>query len=109
MSKSSISELKIGLAEISTEKTKSNRKAWTYLLRCADNTLYCGSTIDIERRITEHNSPPSNILHKGAKYTRGRQPVVLVWNEEHTSLSLALKREYQIKQMSRVQKEALQK
>ena len=91
----------------SAAATQWAKKAWTYLLRCADNTFYCGSTTDLERRIAEHNAPPTNILHKGAKYTRGRQPLTLLWSEEQLSLGAALKREYQIKQMNRVQKEAL--
>lgn len=71
----------------------------TYILSCADNTLYCGSTKDLLKRLHAHNN-----LKSGAKYTRARRPVVLVYSEEFDSLSEAKKREYEIKQLSREQK-----
>ncbi len=67
-----------------------------YIVQCADNTLYTGITNELERRIQEHNSSD-----KGAKYTRARRPVVLVYQEEHIDRSSASKREYVIKKMSR--------
>ena len=74
-------------------------KTWyVYILRCADGTLYTGSTDDVERRVAVHNSG------KGAKYTRGRRPVTLVYSEELENCSAALKREYAIKQLSRREK-----
>ncbi len=74
-------------------------KAWyVYILRCKDGTLYTGSTDDVERRLAVHNSG------KGAKYTRGRRPVEVVYTEECESYSAALKREYAIKQLSRQEK-----
>ncbi len=77
-------------------------KIWyVYLVRCRDNTLYCGITVDIPRRMEAHNSG------KGAKYTRGRGPVTLCYQEPQESYSAALKREYAIKQLTRAQKEAL--
>ena len=77
-------------------------KTWcVYILRCADGTLYTGSTDDVERRVAVHNSG------KGAKYTRGRRPVEVVYTEECESCSAALKREYAIKQLIRAQKLAL--
>ncbi|WP_084629055.1 GIY-YIG nuclease family protein [Neptunomonas japonica] len=84
--------------------TLSNSPTWyIYILRCADGSLYTGITTDCDRRLKEHNE--SNTL--GAKYTRPRRPVVLVWSEAVVSRSLASKREYQIKQYSRVKKLAL--
>ncbi len=75
---------------------------YTYILECADTTLYVGRTTDISRRVAEHNSSP-----KGAKYTRARRPVSLKYVEEYTSLSESLKREAVLKKLSRSQKLAL--
>ncbi|MEO8333133.1 MAG: GIY-YIG nuclease family protein [Gallionella sp.] len=72
-----------------------------YILRCADGTLYCGITNDIDKRLTAHNAG------EGAKYTRGRSPVRLVWRETCAGKSAALKREMQIKSLSRAKKLAL--
>lgn len=72
-----------------------------YLLRCADDTLYCGITNDLEKRIAAHNSGTA------AKYTRSRGPVVLVFVEPCADRSSASKRELSIKQLSRLQKLAL--
>jgi putative endonuclease len=74
---------------------------YVYILRCSDNTLYTGIAKDIEKRIEMHNSG------KGAKYTRGRGPVKLVWSEVADSESVAKKREAEIKKMSRGEKEEL--
>lgn len=71
---------------------------YTYILRCSDDTLYCGYTNDLERRISTHNSG------KGGKYTRVRLPVELVYYEEFESKSLAMSREVKIKQLSRQEK-----
>ncbi|MCX6732496.1 MAG: GIY-YIG nuclease family protein [Candidatus Roizmanbacteria bacterium] len=76
---------------------------YVYLLRCKDNSLYCGQTNNLEKRIDEHNS--SKI--KAAKYTRGRKPVTLVYVEKIKTVSLALKREYEIKKLTKMQKEDL--
>ena len=74
-------------------------KQWyVYILRCCDDTLYTGSTDDVTRRVLVHNSG------KGAKYTRCRTPVEVVYSEECESYSAALKREYAIKQLTRSQK-----
>jgi putative endonuclease len=70
-----------------------------YILSCSDDTLYTGITNDLERRIEEHNSSKL-----GAKYTRGRRPVTLVYSKEMGSRSDALKEEYRIKQLSREEK-----
>ena len=82
----------------------NNSPVWyIYMLLCADGSLYTGITTDCERRLKEHNG--NNKL--GAKYTRARRPVVLVWKEASGCRSLAGKREYQIKQYSREKKLAL--
>ena len=74
-------------------------KQWyVYILRCSDGTLYTGSTDDVARRAQVHNSG------KGAKYTRCRIPVEVVYSEVCESYSAALKREYAIKQLSRKEK-----
>ena len=77
---------------------------WTvYILRCTDETLYTGITKDVERRIEEHNG--SGLL--GARYTRARRPVRLVYFESHKTRSEAARREYEIKRLSREEKEVL--
>ncbi|MBX9809318.1 GIY-YIG nuclease family protein [Candidatus Gracilibacteria bacterium] len=73
-----------------------------YILRCADNSLYTGITTDLDRRVTEHNHGK-----KGAKYTQMRRPVELLYNEGFESRSEACKREYEIKQMTKIEKEKL--
>lgn len=75
-----------------------------YILRCSDDSLYTGITTDVVRRVKEHNGVPANL---GAKFTRGRQPVELVYLEKSGSRSLASKREMEIKSLSRKQKLAL--
>lgn len=74
---------------------------YIYILKCSDGTYYTGYTNNVEKRVSIHNSK------KGAKYTRGRTPVTLVYKESFDSKQEALKREYSIKQMSRAEKEAL--
>ena len=81
------------------EHNKENKHFFVYLLRCSDNTLYCGWTTDLKRRLAAHNSGK-----RGAKYTRARRPVELVYFEELDSKSSAMKREYEIKQLSRAEK-----
>lgn len=71
---------------------------YVYILRCADDTLYTGMTDDITRRVSVHNSG------KGAKYTRGRGPVKLVYQEKCTDKSGALRREIEIKRLTRGEK-----
>ena len=73
-----------------------------YIAQCSDNTLYTGITKELTRRISEHNSSV-----KGAKYTKARRPVTLVYHEEHADRSSASKREYAIKKMSRQKKRCL--
>ena len=74
---------------------------YLYILRCKDNTLYTGITTDVEKRLEAHRSG------KGAKYTRGRAPLELVYRESCGSHSDALKREAEIKKLSRQAKEQL--
>ncbi len=72
-----------------------------YILRCRDGTLYTGIATDVKKRLEVHRSG------KGAKYTRGRSPLELVYSECCGSHSDALKREYQIKQLTRLEKQQL--
>ena len=74
---------------------------WVYVLRCADGTLYTGYTTDVARRVAEHDAG------EGAKYTRGRTPVELVHVESFDSRSEAMSREYEVKSLSRAEKERL--
>ncbi len=75
---------------------------YVYVVECGDGTYYTGITTDIERRLTEHNS--SSL---GARYTRSRRPVRLHYHETSSSRSDALKRELQIKKLSRRNKRLL--
>ncbi len=82
--------------------TSSPDKLWyVYIVRCADNSLYTGITLDVERRLTEHNGDGA------AKYTRSRQPVSLVYSEVAISRSSASSREFAIKKLSKQKKEEL--
>jgi putative endonuclease len=73
---------------------------YVYILQCADDTLYTGITVDLQRRLEEHNG--LNAL--GARYTRSRRPVTLAWFEEAESRAAASSREAAIKKLSRAQK-----
>ncbi len=75
---------------------------WVYIVQCSDGTYYTGYTTDLDRRIKEHNESK-----KGAKYTRARRPVTLQYVESYESRQEACRREYEIKQFSRKQKEKL--
>ena len=75
-----------------------DKKWYVYILLCRGETLYCGMTDDMQRRLEAHRAG------KGAKYTRGRGPLELVYTEECDSYSAALKREYAIKQLPRSEK-----
>jgi putative endonuclease len=74
---------------------------FVYIVRCADGTLYTGWTTDVERRVTQHNAG------RGARYTRMRRPVVLVYREEVPDFSTAMRREVAIKRLDRERKERL--
>jgi putative endonuclease len=76
--------------------------AWhVYMVRCADDSLYTGCTNDLRKRVAAHNAG------KGARYTRSRGPVEMVWSVRVKDKSAALSREYRVKQLSRAEKLAL--
>ena len=74
---------------------------FVYFLRCSDNSLYCGITTDLDRRMEAHSSGT------GARYTRSRLPVQLVWFPEKPSKSEALQEEYRVKRLRKDEKELL--
>ena len=76
---------------------------YTYILKCSDNTLYTGWTNNLEKRIKDHNDG------NGAKYTKARRPVELIYFEQFETKEEAMKREYAIKQLSRAEKLELSK
>lgn len=77
----------------------ADKDRWhVYLLRCADDSLYTGVTKDLEQRLAQHNAG------KGAKYTRGRRPVALVWSQSAESHGEALRQEILIKKLGRAEK-----
>jgi putative endonuclease len=82
------------------EAEQENRN-YTYLVRCADGTFYCGWTNDLDKRIKAHNEG------RGAKYTRSRRPVTLVYWEEFSTKTEAMQREAAVKKLTRQQKERL--
>lgn len=71
---------------------------YTYMVKCRDGTLYTGWTNNLEKRLTDHNAG------KGAKYTKSRRPVELVYYESYETKEEAMRREYAIKRMSRKEK-----
>ena len=79
----------------------TDRDHYVYVLECADGTLYTGYTTDVERRVAEHDAGD------GAKYTRGRTPVEVVLTESFDSRAAALRREHELKALSRRAKERL--
>ena len=80
---------------------ESDYMPYTYMLKCSDNTIYVGWTVDLKARLKAHNDGT------GARYTRGRLPAQLVYWEEQEDRSSALKREATIRRLTRKQKEAL--
>jgi putative endonuclease len=81
--------------------TRPNQSWWVYIVLCHDNTYYTGISPDVANRIHMHNSG------KGAVYTRGRTPVILMYSEKLVSRGEASKREHALKKLSRIQKELL--
>lgn len=71
---------------------------YTYMVRCSDGSLYTGWTNDLEKRIKDHNEG------RGAKYTKARRPVVLAYYEEFSTKEEAMRREWEIKQLTRAEK-----
>jgi putative endonuclease len=82
-------------------KLKRSGRFFVYILRCRDGTFYTGYTPDLERRLELHNSG------KGARYTRSRRPVALVWSKEYRYFKRAFLAELKIKKLKRKQKERL--
>lgn len=83
-------------------KKENNYDNWfIYIVECCDKSLYTGITNDLGKRLEKHNSG------KGAKYTRGRGPIILKYFEKVSSKSTALKREIEIKKLTRAQKDKL--
>ncbi|MBR1669202.1 MAG: GIY-YIG nuclease family protein [Butyrivibrio sp.] len=76
---------------------------YAYIVKCRDNSLYCGYTTDLKKRLAAHNS------RKGAKYTRSRLPVSLYYFEEFDSKGKAMSREWHLKRLSHSEKAALTK
>lgn len=74
---------------------------WVYIIKCGDNSLYTGWTNNLENRFKMH------VIGKGAKYTRGRGPLELVYFEEYEDKILAMRREWEIKKMKKKEKEKL--
>jgi len=72
---------------------------YVYMLHCADDTFYTGITTDLNRRLQEHNNSTL-----GAKYTRGRTPVTMIYNAEYETRNLASKEEYRIKKLTKKEK-----
>lgn len=83
------------------ETDQELQREYVYVLQCADGTFYTGWTTDLEHRVAVHNSG------KGAKYTRSRLPVELVYYELYEDRSVAKRREYAIKKLTRAEKEKL--
>lgn len=83
------------------KKENSVNKCYTYMVRCADHSLYTGWTVDLKQRVAAHNSG------RGAKYTKNRRPVTLVYYEVFEDKRDAMRREYAIKQLSKKEKEQL--
>jgi putative endonuclease len=81
-----------------------NKNWYVYIVKCSDNSLYTGITVDLERRVEEHNTSK-----KGAKYTKSRRPVHLVYSETLQDRSSASKRESAIQKLSRLEKITLLK
>ena len=88
------------LNDASVQGDESKEMHYIYLVRCSDDSLYCGWTTDLKRRIDAHNGD----IPGGAKYTRGRRPVTLVYSESFHQKQEAQRREYAIKQMTKTKK-----
>ncbi len=83
------------------EKKETIQKNYTYILKCSDGTLYTGWTNDLTKRLKAHNDG------RGARYTKTRRPVVLAYYESFSSKEEAMRREYEIKHLTRKEKEKL--
>ncbi|WP_088921682.1 GIY-YIG nuclease family protein [Granulosicoccus antarcticus] len=88
---------------MTSEEVSLDTEQWyVYMVRCNDGSLYTGITTDLTRRVAEHNKSP-----RGARYTRARRPVALVYEEGLPDRSSACRQEWQIKQLCRSAKEML--
>ncbi|MCH9655795.1 MAG: GIY-YIG nuclease family protein [Planctomycetes bacterium] len=95
-------KIEIAESDLREDEKAENPTEWfVYILRCADDSLYTGITTDLNRRCEQHNAGTAS------RYTRSRLPVTMVYHEIQATRSLALKRELEIKAMSRKAKEAL--
>ena len=83
------------------KKEETEYRNFTYIVQCSDGTFYTGWTTDLERRVNIHNSG------KGARYTRARRPVALVYYEVYVTKQEAMRREWEIKQLTREEKKLL--
>ncbi|WP_299013432.1 GIY-YIG nuclease family protein [uncultured Photobacterium sp.] len=93
------------LFEVVEKKDKAQLKAaewWVYLIRTASDHLYCGVTTDVERRFREHQNSK-----KGAKFLKGKGPLVLAWSELVGDKKKAMQLEYRIKRLSKAKKESI--
>lgn len=88
------------LNDASVQGDESKEMHYIYLVRCSDDSLYCGWTTDLKRRIDAHNGH----IPGGAKYTRGRRPVTLAYAESFHQKQEAQRREYAIKRMTKTKK-----
>ena len=88
------------LNDASVQGDESKEMHYIYLVRCSDDSLYCGWTTDLKRRIDAHNGH----IPGGAKYTRGRRPVTLVYAESFHQKQEAQRREYAIKRIAKTKK-----
>lgn len=86
-----------------SDPTPAGQQWWVYLLRCADGSLYTGITTDLARRLRQHNGE----LTGGARYTRSRQPVHLVWHRACDTRSEAAREEYRVRRLSPRRKRTL--
>ncbi len=88
-------------ADTCAAQTAAPDTAYIYILRCGDGSLYTGWTNDLEKRLQSHQSG------RGAKYTKSHRPVTLVYSEAFDTREAAMRREWEIKQLTKAQKEAL--
>ncbi|MFT7645022.1 MAG: putative endonuclease [Candidatus Paceibacteria bacterium] len=89
-----------------TEKLVSSMAHYAYIIQCADSTLYTGYTINLEKRLADHNGEgaTAGVRGAGARYTSGRRPVKLIYHEKFKTRSEAMQRECAIKRLPRTKK-----
>ena len=88
------------MSEPDSGNTNAGKTWYVYVIRASDESLYTGITTDVQRRFNEHCSPNN----KGAKYFRGKRPVAVVYSENHPDQGSALRREAEIKKLTREEK-----